>query len=62
MVTRPNVLFADEPTGALDSQSAHLVLDPLRSIVDAHAVAGNRRKRPGSASRVTHLRFLIPAS
>lgn len=34
MVTRPDVLFADEPTGALDSTSARHVLDLLRALVD----------------------------
>jgi putative ABC transport system ATP-binding protein len=32
MVTRPAVLFADEPTGALDTRSARGVLDLLRSM------------------------------
>lgn len=36
MVTRPFVLLADEPTGALDSKSARVVLDMLRSMVDGH--------------------------
>ena len=34
MVTRPDVLFADEPTGALDSSAARGVLDLLRGMVD----------------------------
>lgn len=34
MVTRPAVLFADEPTGALDTKSARGVLDLMRSMVD----------------------------
>ncbi|GAA4495301.1 ABC transporter ATP-binding protein [Actinoallomurus oryzae] len=35
MVTRPEVLFADEPTGALDSASARTVLGLMRGLVDA---------------------------
>ncbi|HEY9291640.1 MAG TPA: ABC transporter ATP-binding protein [Microlunatus sp.] len=34
MVTRPAVLFADEPTGALDTKSARAVLALMRSMVD----------------------------
>ncbi|WP_197016481.1 ABC transporter ATP-binding protein [Actinomadura viridis] len=34
IVTRPSVLFADEPTGALDSTSAAGVLDLLRDLAD----------------------------
>ena len=36
MVTRPAVLFADEPTGALDSRSSHQVLKMLRALADVH--------------------------
>ncbi|MFE0364605.1 ABC transporter ATP-binding protein [Streptomyces griseoaurantiacus] len=34
LVTRPAVVFADEPTGALDLRSAHEVLRLLRELVD----------------------------
>jgi ABC-type lipoprotein export system ATPase subunit len=34
LVTRPEVIFCDEPTGALDTQSAAEVLELLRSAVD----------------------------
>jgi putative ABC transport system ATP-binding protein len=34
LVARPEVVLADEPTGALDSRTAHQVLVLLRSIVD----------------------------
>jgi putative ABC transport system ATP-binding protein len=34
MVSRPTVLFADEPTGALDSVAAHSVLRMLRDLCD----------------------------
>ena len=33
LVTRPAVVFADEPTGALDTQTAREVLDLLREVV-----------------------------
>ncbi|MEV2210878.1 ABC transporter ATP-binding protein [Streptomyces sp. NPDC050997] len=34
LVAKPAVVFADEPTGALDLRSAHEVLDLLRDLVD----------------------------
>ncbi|PWI16164.1 ABC transporter [Streptomyces sp. Act143] len=35
LITRPEVLFADEPTGALDTRTGHEVLSLLRELVDA---------------------------
>jgi putative ABC transport system ATP-binding protein len=34
LVTRPQIVFADEPTGALDIRSAHAVLTLLRGLSD----------------------------
>ncbi|MEU9399152.1 ABC transporter ATP-binding protein [Streptomyces sp. SID4985] len=34
LITRPDVLFGDEPTGALDSRTGREVLDLLRGMVD----------------------------
>ncbi|RFU38308.1 ATP-binding cassette domain-containing protein, partial [Actinomadura logoneensis] len=41
LVTRPAVLFADEPTGALDSRSARTVLDLMRRLVAGDGGAGH---------------------
>jgi len=36
LISRPRVVFADEPTGALDSVTSRHVLDLLRTLVDEH--------------------------
>ncbi|MFG1610341.1 ABC transporter ATP-binding protein [Actinoplanes sp. NPDC049265] len=36
LITRPAVLFADEPTGALDTKTSRDVLTRLRDVVDRH--------------------------
>ncbi|MER7212848.1 ABC transporter ATP-binding protein [Streptosporangium sp. NPDC020072] len=36
LITKPDVLFADEPTGALDTSSGREVLELLRGVVDQH--------------------------
>jgi putative ABC transport system ATP-binding protein len=36
LISRPKVVFADEPTGALDSVTSRHVLDLLRTLVDDH--------------------------
>jgi putative ABC transport system ATP-binding protein len=40
LITRPEVVFADEPTGALDTRTGHEVLSLLREVVnqDGHTV------------------------
>lgn len=36
LITRPAVLFADEPTGALDTKTSRNILEQFRRIVDQH--------------------------
>ena len=37
MVNRPELLFADEPTGNLDSRNGQIVLEQLIDLKNAHA-------------------------
>ncbi|XVV17757.1 ABC transporter ATP-binding protein [Actinoplanes sp. CA-131856] len=58
MVTRPEVLFADEPTGALDSTAARTVLDLLRAMADAGQSIVMVTHDPGAAARADSVVFL----
>ncbi|MGY4721192.1 ABC transporter ATP-binding protein [Naumannella huperziae] len=59
VATTPSILFADEPTGALDSTSAGIVLDLLRSLVDEHGQTILMVTHdPLAASRADHVAFL----
>ncbi|MQY05826.1 ABC transporter ATP-binding protein [Actinomadura macrotermitis] len=58
MVVRPAVLFADEPTGALDSASARTVLDLMRAMVDGGQSVVMVTHDPGAAARADAVVFL----
>jgi putative ABC transport system ATP-binding protein len=58
MVTRPEVLFADEPTGALDSSAARLVLDLMRGLADAGQSIVMVTHDPQAAARADEVIFL----
>ncbi|MEV5570890.1 ABC transporter ATP-binding protein [Spirillospora sp. NPDC052269] len=59
LVTRPKVLFADEPTGALDSRAARDVLALLRGIVADHGqTVVMVTHDPVAASRAQRVVFL----
>jgi putative ABC transport system ATP-binding protein len=58
MVTRPDVLFADEPTGALDSSAARVVLDLLRQMADSGQSIVMVTHDPVTAARTDAVVFL----
>ncbi|WP_189314767.1 ABC transporter ATP-binding protein [Streptomyces brasiliensis] len=60
LITRPEVLFGDEPTGALDSQTSREVLKLLRSMVDSeeHTVVMVTHD-PVAASYADRVVFLV---
>jgi putative ABC transport system ATP-binding protein len=58
MVTRPEVLFADEPTGALDSTAARTVLDLMRAMADGGQSIVMVTHDPGAAARADAVVFL----
>ncbi|APH43758.1 ABC transporter [Microbacterium sp. 1.5R] len=58
MVTTPEVLFADEPTGALDTAAARTVLDLLRGMADAGQTIIMVTHDPAAAARADSTVFL----
>ncbi|WP_340378269.1 ABC transporter ATP-binding protein [Streptomyces sp. SS7] len=60
LITRPEVLFGDEPTGALDSTTGREVLVLLRDLVDAHGqTVVMVTHDPLAASRADRVVFLV---
>ncbi|GAA2879856.1 ABC transporter ATP-binding protein [Actinoplanes cyaneus] len=60
LITRPAVLFADEPTGALDSSTGRGVLDLMRDMVDRHGqTIVMVTHDPVAASRADRVVFLV---
>ncbi|MFC8230413.1 ABC transporter ATP-binding protein [Streptomyces sp. NPDC057287] len=62
LVTRPEVLFGDEPTGALDSRTGREVLTLLRSMADAGQTVIMVTHDPVAASYADRVVFLADGS
>jgi putative ABC transport system ATP-binding protein len=58
MITRPEVLFADEPTGALDSTAARTVLDLLSAMAHRGQTIVMVTHDPAAAARADAVVFL----
>jgi putative ABC transport system ATP-binding protein len=58
MVTRPAVLFADEPTGALDTAAGRGVLDLMRGMADQGQTIVMVTHDPAAAARADGVTFL----
>ncbi|MFI6696911.1 ABC transporter ATP-binding protein [Streptomyces sp. NPDC050433] len=58
LVTRPDVLFGDEPTGALDSRTGREVLTLLRDMVDGGQTVIMVTHDPMAASHADRVLFL----
>jgi putative ABC transport system ATP-binding protein len=60
LISRPEVVFADEPTGALDSKAGHELLRFLRSIVDTLGqTVVMVTHDPGAAAYADRVVFLV---
>uniref|UniRef100_A0AAU3H1F3 ABC transporter ATP-binding protein n=1 Tax=Streptomyces sp. NBC_01401 TaxID=2903854 RepID=A0AAU3H1F3_9ACTN len=62
LVTRPEVLFGDEPTGALDSRTGQEVLELLRSMADGGQTVIMVTHDPVAASYADRVVFLADGS
>lgn len=62
LVTRPEVLFGDEPTGALDSRTGREVLELLRSMADDGRTVIMVTHDPVAASYADRVVFLADGS
>lgn len=62
LVTRPEVLFGDEPTGALDSRTGRQVMELLRSMADAGQTVIMVTHDPVAASYADRVVFLADGS
>ncbi|MDQ0795650.1 ABC transporter ATP-binding protein [Streptomyces sp. B1I3] len=62
LITRPEVLFGDEPTGALDSQTGREVLTLLRSMADGGQTVVMVTHDPVAASYADRVVFLADGS
>ncbi|MEU5657888.1 ABC transporter ATP-binding protein [Streptomyces sp. NPDC047737] len=62
LVTRPEVLFGDEPTGALDSRTGREVLELLRSMADNGRTVIMVTHDPVAASYADRVVFLADGS
>lgn len=58
LVTRPDIVFADEPTGALDLHSARQVLRLLRALADGGQTIVMVTHDPTAAARADQVLFL----
>jgi putative ABC transport system ATP-binding protein len=60
LITRPEVIFADEPTGALDPETARDVLGLLRqAVTDLHQTVVMVTHDPVAAAHTDHAIFLV---
>lgn len=58
LASQPDIIFADEPTGALDSRSASLVLDSFEAVVEQGRTVLMVTHDPNVAARAHRVVFL----